>query len=236
MSHLHISRRAAPRPARLARILVLGYLLVCAGMYLLQDRLIFHRTHLNQQRVALLEQEHPGCAYRLATRDGAILRGWLDVPAGGGRRPLLLYFGGNAQEVSGWMRMRHQAPDWAWAALNYRGYGASTGKPSQQALVADAVAEFDALSADPRIDPRRIVVVGRSLGSGVAVQLAAQRPLKALVLATPFDSLTSVASERYPIFLSCPHKNCCKLSTGAGLRLNRRVTRWVKWHFWKKHW
>ena len=40
----------------------------------------------------------------------------------------------------------------------------------------------------------------------------------------------------YPIFLSCPHKNCCKLSTGAGLRLNRRVTRWVKWHFWKKHW
>jgi uncharacterized protein len=183
---------------RLSLRLAFGYVLVCAGMYAIQDHLIFHRTPLNQERVAQLLEEHPGSAWQLATKDGATLRGWLDLPGGAGRQPLLLYFGGNAQEVSGWMRMRHQVPDWAWAALNYRGYGESSGHPSQQALVADAVAEYDALAADPRIDPRRIVVVGRSLGSGVAVQLAARRPVKALLLVTPFDSVISVASERYP--------------------------------------
>lgn len=176
----------------------LGYLAICANLYLRQDALIFPAQALNQPRAAKLEHDHPGSRYTLQTRDGITLRGWLDVPAGSEARPLLLYFGGNKDEVSGWMQMRQQAPDWAWAALNYRGYGASDGQPSQTALVADAQAVFDALAADPRIDAQRIVVVGRSLGSGIAVQLAATRPLKALILVTPYDSMLSVASEKYP--------------------------------------
>ena len=178
--------------------LALGYLLLCADVYRKQDALLFPALALDQQRAAQLELDQPGSGYALKTGDGITLRGWLDVPASTRPRPLLLYFGGNKDEVSNWMLMRHQAPDWAWASLNYRGYGASEGKPSQTALVADAQAVFDALAADPRIDPKRIVVIGRSLGSGVAVQLAAKRPLKALILVTPYDSMLSVAAEKYP--------------------------------------
>ncbi len=178
--------------------LAFGYLLICADVYLKQDALLFPAPALNRQRAAGLERDHPGSGFRLKTRDGTTLRGWLDVPAGTAPRPLLLYFGGNKDEVSAWMQLRHHAPDWAWAALNYRGYGASDGHPSQTALIADAQAQFDALAADPRIDPKRIVAIGRSLGSGVAVQLAAKRPLQALILVTPYDSMLSVAAEKYP--------------------------------------
>lgn len=182
----------------LVAVLGLGYLAICANLYLRQDTLLFPAQALNQPRAAKLEHDHPGSRYTLKTSDGITLRGWLDVPAGNEARPLLLYFGGNKDEVSGWMQMRQHAPDWAWAALNYRGYGASDGQPSQTALVADAQAVYDALAADPRIDAKRIVVIGRSLGSGVAVQLAAKRPLKALILITPYDSMLNVAAEKYP--------------------------------------
>lgn len=176
----------------------LAYLAICADIYLKQDALLFPAPALNQQRAAKLQRDRPGSAYELKTGDGLTLRGWLDVPAGTAPHPLLLYFGGNKDEVSGWMQMRYRAPDWAWASINYRGYGASEGKPSQTALVADAQVVFDTLAADPRIDPKRIVVIGRSLGTGVAVQLAARRPLKAMILITPYDSMLSVAAEKYP--------------------------------------
>jgi len=182
----------------LVAVLGLCYLAICANLYLRQDGLIFPAQALNQPRAVKLEHDHPGSSFTFQTSDGVTLRGWLDVPAGNEARPLLLYFGGNKDEVSGWMQMRHNAPDWAWAALNYRGYGASDGQPSQTALVADAQAMYDALAADPRIDPKRIVVIGRSLGSGVAVQLAAKRPLNALILITPYDSMLNVAAEKYP--------------------------------------
>lgn len=175
-----------------------GYLLICADVYLKQDSLLFPTQALNLQRAAQIENDYPGSSYTLRTKDNVTLRGWLDVPSGNEPQPLLLYFGGNKHEVSSWMQLRQQAPNWAWASLNYRGYGASEGQASQETLVADALAQFDALAADPRIDPQRIVVIGRSLGSGVAVQLAAKRPLRALILVTPFDSMVKVAAEKYP--------------------------------------
>jgi pimeloyl-ACP methyl ester carboxylesterase len=87
-------------------------------------------------------------------------------------------------------------PDRAVYLVNYRGYGGSTGRPSEAALLSDAVATYDWVAA--RHD--RIAVVGRSLGSGVAVALAAQRPVDRLVLVTPFDSIANVAADHFPFF------------------------------------
>lgn len=179
----------------LTRVLLL-YALACAFMYFAQDRLLFPVQSLHSPRAAELERLYPGSAWQLRAADGVMLRGWLDIPQG--KPPLLLYLGGNGDEVSRWMALRKQLPGWAWATLNYRGYGASEGEPSEQALVADTLKAFDALAADPRIDTTRIVVIARSLGTGVAVQLAAQRPVAALILATPYDSIADVAAGRYP--------------------------------------
>lgn len=109
----------------------------------------------------------------------------------------VLYLGGNAEDVSRTVpQLAVQFPDAAIYALHYRGYGGSEGTPSEDALVGDALALFDrATQGHPRI-----ILIGRSLGSGIAVRVAAARPAARLVLVTPFDSLASVASRHYPWF------------------------------------
>jgi uncharacterized protein len=82
--------------------------------------------------------------------------------------------------------------------VSYRGYGASTGAPGEAALVSDALALFDEVQR--RHPGQAIAAIGRSLGSGVASQLAAQRPVKRLALITPFDSMVGAAKAHYPIF------------------------------------
>jgi hypothetical protein len=107
----------------------------------------------------------------------------------------LIYFGGNAEDVS------RNMPDFAAAfpndaiyLLHYPGYGGSRGSPSEQAIVAAALALFDRVHAEHK----NIVVIGRSLGSGVAIRVASLRPINRLVLVTPYDSLADVAAHNYP--------------------------------------
>ena len=110
----------------------------------------------------------------------------------------MIYFGGNAEEVSGQVFDAPELAPWSVATFNYRGYGLSEGRPGQAALTADALAIFDQLAGRDDIDAERIVVLGRSLGTGVAVHLAANRPLQAVMLVSPFDSLRSIAQKEYP--------------------------------------
>jgi uncharacterized protein len=107
----------------------------------------------------------------------------------------VIYFGGNAEEVRYSLPALMTAfPDRALFLMNYRGYAGSTGEPSETALVADALALFDRVhAAHPHI-----IVIGRSLGSAVAVQLASLRPVERLTLVTPFDSLETIAARQFP--------------------------------------
>lgn len=111
------------------------------------------------------------------------------------REPAIIYFGGNAEDVAGDLAgFARLFPDYAIYLVNYRGYGGSTGKPSETNLCTDAVAIFDFL-ADKH---PHISVIGRSLGSGVAVYLASLRPVEKLVLVTPFANLAAVAQAHLP--------------------------------------
>jgi pimeloyl-ACP methyl ester carboxylesterase len=110
-------------------------------------------------------------------------------------RHALIYFGGNAEDVSLNMPAFSAGfPDSAIYLMHYRGYGGSSGKPSEKALLTDALVLFDEVHAThPDID-----VVGRSLGSSVAVYVASRRPAARLVLVTPFDSLRDLAGRQFP--------------------------------------
>jgi pimeloyl-ACP methyl ester carboxylesterase len=109
----------------------------------------------------------------------------------------LIYFGGNAEDVSSNLPDLSRAfPEHAVYLLHYRGYGGSGGTPSEAALFADALALFDRIHAEHP----NVAVIGRSLGSGVAVHLASVRPVARLVLVTPYDSLEDIAAGRFPIF------------------------------------
>lgn len=122
-------------------------------------------------------------------RGDATLRGWRVNP---GRRDAIAYFGGNAESIQAMApRLAEWFPGHTSYLVAYRGYGASDGKPSEAALTGDALALFDTMrEAHP---DGRIVLIGRSLGSGVAAHVAGHRPVDALVLITPFDSLATVA-------------------------------------------
>jgi pimeloyl-ACP methyl ester carboxylesterase len=109
----------------------------------------------------------------------------------------VIYLGGNAEDVSHSLPTLAAAfPERSLYALNYPGYGGSTGKPSEATLIADALALFDHVHADHP----RIIVIGRSLGSGVAVHIASMRPAESLVLVTPYDSLTQLAASQFRFF------------------------------------
>lgn len=133
----------------------------------------------------------PGAQALWVESQGARLKVWV-VERAGSRA--LLYFGGNAEDVAGNIeRFAEAFPEHSLYLANYRGYGGSSGRPSEAGLVADALAVFD----NVRARHADVAVMGRSLGSGVAVQLAAERPAAQLVLVTAFDSMVNLAKEYF---------------------------------------
>jgi pimeloyl-ACP methyl ester carboxylesterase len=170
-------------------------------LYFLQDRLIFFRQPLDPGRRDSVLQRFPNVEeVNLVAQDGTRLHGFLSKPAAvaSTKFPLVIYFGGNAEEASWLLEEGERPQNWAWLAVNYRGYGWSEGSPGEQAMAADARRIYDWTQLRSDIEHSRIVAFGRSLGSGVAVRLASERPLAGVVLATPFDSLESVAKRHYP--------------------------------------
>ena len=175
-------------------------------VYLAQDALIFYRQPLPEARRAEVAKRFPAAReIFLQAHDGTRLQAW-HVGAGG---PLVMYFGGNAEETSWMLEETGAVPGVSWLIVNYRGYGLSEGSPGEAALGSDALQWFDHASTLSGVDPKRIHAFGRSLGSGVAVALAAQRPLAGLILATPYDSLAAVAKRYYwylPVDLLLKHR------------------------------
>jgi pimeloyl-ACP methyl ester carboxylesterase len=162
--------------------------------YLMQDKLIFQPRPLAEAQRVSIAARHPAVADTfLQAADGTRLHAWhiQSKPDA----PLVIYFGGNAEEVS-WMldEIPRQDTGAAWLLVDYRGYGASGGTPSEQSLESDALAWYDRFAETNK----RILAFGRSLGSGVAVQLAAARRLDSIILIAPFDSMVEVGKRHYP--------------------------------------
>lgn len=169
----------------LALLMVTAYLSLCAWLYFTQRSQIYFPVR---------EANLPGVkSIRLPSGD-ATLKIWA-VERPGPRA--LVYFGGNAEDVSANLApFSSVITDHSLYLVNYRGYGGSTGSPSESALIADANAVYDHLHTRYT----EISVMGRSLGTGVAVQLAAARQVRRLVLVTPYDSLANVAGAHFPMF------------------------------------
>jgi pimeloyl-ACP methyl ester carboxylesterase len=167
----------------LAVVATLLYGAICLSLYLGQRQQIYH------PEPTWSVQQPPD--FEL-TNESVRLRGWVMNP---GREKALLYFGGNGERIEDSRGdLARWFPDRTIYLLPYRSYARSEGKPSEAALVADAELLFDHVAPNHRA----VAVIGRSLGSGVAVQLAAKRPVERLVLVTPFDSLVRVAAGYFP--------------------------------------
>jgi pimeloyl-ACP methyl ester carboxylesterase len=161
------------------------YLALCVALFFLQRSFIYFPQHVpSAPGENTVTVQVPDAELKVTTR-----------PLAGTRA--LLYFGGNAEDVSANLLLLANAfPDRALYLPYYRGYGGSSGKPSEEALYSDALALFDQI----RVTHPDVVVIGRSLGSGIAVRLASVRPVTRLVLVTPFDSLQELAAQQFPFF------------------------------------
>jgi pimeloyl-ACP methyl ester carboxylesterase len=160
------------------------YAVICATLYFGQRSLLYYPTPESQSVHAE--------ALRIET-NGAVLKVWHSLSSG---ERAVLYFGGNSEDVA-WNidGFASAFPNTDVYLVNYRGYGGSTGAPSEAALLADAEVVFDAI----RIRHPRVAVIGRSLGSGVALHLATVRDVSKLALVTPYDSITRVAQRQLAI-------------------------------------
>lgn len=133
----------------------------------------------------------------LTTDDGEKIIVW-HVPARPGHA-VVMHFPGNGDYLAGLVdRFRDITSDGTGlVALSYRGYAGSSGRPSEQGLLRDAAAAYAFAAA--RYQPDRIVVWGFSLGSGVAIALAAVQPVGKLILEAPYTSITDIAAAVIPI-------------------------------------
>ncbi|HUG77124.1 MAG TPA: CocE/NonD family hydrolase [Burkholderiales bacterium] len=168
----------------------------------LEQRYLFSPRPVDAGRLRALSTPENGIEeVRLLTPDGVSLHGWLKRPddwRAGQRYPLVIVYGGVRREISQFVGRSGAPGHWGWLMVNYRGFGLSEGVPTERAVLDDAKEIYDWAAARPDVDAESIVVLGRSLGSYVAVAVAAERPARAVILATPFDSFVALGQKHFP--------------------------------------
>ncbi len=165
-------------------VLIAIYVLFGLLLYIFQRHLLYFPT--------------PKITHAYNTMQLAIDEGVLEVIVlNGGKPDAIVYFGGNGESVVGNAASFSEVfANHAVYLVNYRGYGGSSGAPTEAALYADAQHLYDTISPGYG----EIAVIGRSLGSGVATFLASTRRIGKMILITPYNSIENMAQNRYPIF------------------------------------
>ena len=180
----------------LGRALLIGLLLVILLLRLFEERLIFFPDRFAEDwdpvAIGLAGED-----VYFTTPDGVRLHAWLALAeeAAPPSAPTILYFHGNAGNLT------HRVDNIKFLqrlpanvlAVDYRGYGRSQGSPTEKGVYLDAQAAYDYLARQRRVPPERIVVLGQSLGTAVAVDLASKRSVAGLILEAGFPSARRVA-------------------------------------------
>jgi pimeloyl-ACP methyl ester carboxylesterase len=166
-------------------VLVIAYISFSVLLYVKQRELLYFPTP---------PMEVTGATKVNLKSEVGVLKGWVVNP---GMPKALIYFGGNGEQVERNADFFIKClPHHSVYLFPYRGYGGNPGSPSQDGLFSDA------LLLEEFIKSRHsaVSIMGRSLGTGVAVYVASKRPIEKLLLVTPYDSIAAVATEKYPIF------------------------------------
>lgn len=177
-------------------VVVAVYVGISLAMFVFQSHLVFFpdSTLVATPRAAGLEYED----VRLRAEDGTDLHGWFVPGAPDG--PVVLFFHGNAGNISHRLETLRLLRGLGASTLiiDYRGYGLSEGRPSEDGLYQDARAAWVHLTTERGIPPSRIIVFGRSLGGAVAVWLAAQVEPAGVVAESTFTSAPDLGASVYP--------------------------------------
>ena len=180
-------------------IIVILYVGICTLLYFNQDDLLFHPKPKTLKEVSEILKMAPDLdTLSFVMNDGNRTCGYIYNDTIKEKLPLVLYFGGNAEEVSHLSEKKNYFPNTIMVLINYRSFGLSQGIISEKNMFSDALEVYDKLITNPNIDANNVIVIGRSIGTGVATYLSSQRETKATILITPYESMIDVAQEKYP--------------------------------------
>ena len=187
---------AASRVGALVLVPAAAYVLVCLLAFLFQRSLIYFPSRWDD---AAARRANPGYEeVRFKTSDGETLHGWLRRCDGAPWTVLVFHGNGGNMSVQDKQMEPFIELDLQVLLFDYRGYGLSTGAPTEAGLVLDGEAAASYLERQVRVPAERMVYYGKSLGSGVAVLTAARRPPARLILESSFDSMAAVGRHHYP--------------------------------------
>ncbi len=166
-------------------VILVGYIGIATYLYINQRKLLYFPTsdilYTPERSIEIMNGD-------------IALRGWV---VNQGNQNAILYFGGNAEKPeTNIVDFKELFPEHTQYIINYRGYGESDGSPSEDGIYADAITIYDSITQNHN----HIIVIGRSLGSGVATYLAVNREVYKLILIEPYDCLVNIAQDIYPIF------------------------------------
>ena len=180
-------------------VLAIMYIGICTLLYLNQDDLLFHPKPKTLEDVSkILEAAPEFDTLTFVMNDSNRTCGYISKDTIKEKLPLVLYFGGNAEEVSHLSEKKNYFQNTVMVLINYRSFGLSQGTISEKTMFSDALEVYDELITNPKIDANNIIVIGRSIGTGVATYLSSQRKTNATVLITPYENMIDVAFEKYP--------------------------------------
>ena len=169
---------------RISILLLLGYVAMGLFLYIYQRDLLYFPTPDIATPYTEMVLQNEGESLKI-------------IVLNQGHKNAILYFGGNAESMAKSSDyIAQQFPQFTIYLMNYRGYGGSTGLSSEKGLYSDALKLYDTIKPNHN----RISIGGRSLGSGIAVYVAANREVSKLALITPFDSIVNVAQGMYPLY------------------------------------
>ena len=179
-------------------VVVASYGLLIVAVYLMQGRMLYLPNVAG--RTLTVTPINAGMDYHdvsIETADGVTLHGWFIA---GRRSQVLLFFHGNAGNISHRLESIRQFRSLGLSVLiiDYRGYGQSGGKTTEEGIYRDAEAAWRYLTEDRGMASSDIVIFGRSLGASVAARLAAQQQPLALIVESSFTSVPDIAQELYP--------------------------------------
>jgi fermentation-respiration switch protein FrsA (DUF1100 family) len=182
---------------KLLSILILTYIAVLILSCSAQTNMIFHPIKLDKDYK--FNSEYQFEEVLLSTKDGCEING-LFFPDSS--KKVILYFHGNAGSLDSWQAVyqNFQALGYNFFIIDYRGYGKSSGNISENGIYIDAQTAYDFL-LKKGFYGNQIILYGRSIGSGVAVNLAANNNIYALILEAPFTNFESLIAEKYPYLL-----------------------------------
>jgi fermentation-respiration switch protein FrsA (DUF1100 family) len=202
------SRRAGRRWLRVLVVALLACAIIAVAVVFFEESLIYFPSRYPEGRwdTGILSEGFPGTVqdHYFDTSDGVRLHGWWARPADAGLGTgdmLLLFFHGNAGNLSdrAELMMRLVRLPVQVFMIDYRGYGRSEGRPSEQGLYRDADAAWRYLTEDRGVRPTQIIVFGKSLGGAVGVDLASRVSVAGLIVQSSFTSVPDMAAHHYPV-------------------------------------